>query len=207
VAAFEYLALDAAGKQKKGVMEGDSQRQVRQNLREKGLTPLSVDTVSQDHSQKGDAKFGLLGFRLGGGPSINVRDLALITRQMATLIQAGLPIEEVLGAVSQQTEKPKIRSILMAVRSKVLEGFSLADGFGEFPRAFPKLYRATVSAGLDQATTLQHGQMGRQCVVRHREQSRDVAGGKAFRFVLHQQLEHGHPGGLRECRERENGLL
>jgi general secretion pathway protein F len=147
MAAFEYLALDHAGKQKKGVMEGDSQRQIRQNLRETGLIPLAVEPVNQHSTQKNAAKVNFIGFRLGGGPTVNVRDLALITRQMATLIQAGLPIEEVLGAVSQQTEKPKVRNILMAVRSKVLEGFSLAEGFGEFPRAFPKLYRATVSAG------------------------------------------------------------
>ncbi len=147
MAAFDYVALEKSGKQKKGVMEGDSQRQIRQILRDKGLVPLSVEPVSQQNSQKKTSGFALPGFNFSGGPTINVRDLSLITRQMATLIQAGLPIEEVLGAVSQQTEKPKVRSILMAVRSGVLEGFSLAESLGEFPRAFPKLYRATISAG------------------------------------------------------------
>lgn len=147
MAAFDYVALETSGRQKKGVMEGDSQRQVRQMLRDKGLVPLSVEPVNQQHTQKDRAGFNIPGFSFASGPTISVRDLALITRQMATLIQAGLPIEEVVGAVSQQTEKPKVRSILMAVRSKVLEGFSLADGFAEFPRAFPKLYRATVAAG------------------------------------------------------------
>lgn len=139
--AFEYQALNADGKQKKGLLEGDSQRQVRQLLRDKGMVPLSVEPAAQ----KSAGKSGASGF--GRGPAVSVRDLSLITRQMATLVHAGLPLEEVLAAVSQQTEKTKIRSILMAVRSKVLEGFGLADSFAEFPRAFPKLYRATISAG------------------------------------------------------------
>jgi len=142
MAAFDYSALNTSGKQIKGVMEADSQRQVRQLLRDKGMIPLSVDASAG----KTPAGFSV-GTRLGGGPSINVRDLSLITRQMATLVQAGLPLEEVLDAVSRQTENHKVRSILMAVRSKVLEGYSLANAFGEYPRAFPKLYRATVSAG------------------------------------------------------------
>lgn len=142
MAAFDYVALNGSGKQTKGVIEADSVRQVRQTLRDQGLTPLSVEEAAEKSSATASSSFGW-----GGGPSINVRDLSLITRQMATLVQAGLPLEEVLNAVSRQTEKPKIRSILMAVRSKVLEGYSLADAFGEYPRAFPKLYRATVAAG------------------------------------------------------------
>ena len=133
MAAFEYVAVDARGRQKKGVLEGDSQRQVRQNLRDQGLVPISVEMAAQKAAKKTSGGGSLF----GGGPAINVRDLALLTRQMATLVAAGLPLEEVLTAVSQQTEKPKIRSIMMAVRSKVLEGFTLADSFSEFPRAFP----------------------------------------------------------------------
>lgn len=142
MAAFDYVALNSGGKQTKGVMEADSQRQVRQLLRDKGMIPLSVD-VSAAKSTGNLASTS----RFGSGHSINVRDLSLITRQMATLVQAGLPLEEVLNAVSRQTENNKVRSILMAVRSKVLEGYSLANAFGEYPKAFPKLYRATVSAG------------------------------------------------------------
>src|SRR5690606_13264855 len=125
----------------KGVIEADSQRQVRQLLRDKGMIPLSVESSAADNRSFMESP------RFGRGHSINVQDLSLITRQMATLIQAGLPLEEVLNAVSRQTENHKVRSILMAVRSKVLEGYSLANVFGEYPRAFPKLYRATVSAG------------------------------------------------------------
>ena len=142
MAAFDYVALDPKGKQTKGVLEGDSQRQVRQQLRDRGLVPLSVDPATKS-AKPGKSK----GFSLSFGASISARDLALLTRQMATLVQAGLPIGEVLTAVAQQTEKPRIRSMMMAVRSKVMEGYTLADSLAEFPRAFPNLYRATVSAG------------------------------------------------------------
>lgn len=142
MAAFDYVALDGRGKQTKGVLEGDSQRQVRQHLRDKGLVPLSVDMAAKaaGHASAKKISFGF-------GQAISARDLALLTRQMATLVQAGLPIGEVLTAVAQQTEKPRIQSMMMAVRSKVLEGYTLADSLAEYPRAFPGLYRATVSAG------------------------------------------------------------
>jgi len=142
MAAFNYVALDTNGKQTKGVLEGDSQRQVRQFLRDKGLVPLSVDAATKS---SGTHKSLTFSFKLG--QSISARDLALLTRQMATLVQAGLPIGDVLTAVAQQTEKPRIQSMMMAVRSKVLEGYTLANSLGEFPRAFPDLYRATVAAG------------------------------------------------------------
>ncbi len=143
MAAFDYVALDGKGKQTKGVLEGDSQRQVRQQLRDRGLVPMSVEPAAKAAGGAGSGKK----FSFGFGPSISARDLALLTRQMATLVHAGLPIGEVLTAVAQQTEKNRIRSMMMAVRSKVMEGYSLADSLGEFPRAFPTLYRATVSAG------------------------------------------------------------
>jgi general secretion pathway protein F len=141
MAAFDYVALDGNGKQTKGVVEGDSQRQVRQYLRDRGLVPLSVDAAAKATNKQ----FSGLNFKWG--QSIGARDLALLTRQMATLVQAGLPIGDVLTAVAQQTEKPRIQSMMMAVRSKVLEGHTLANSLGEYPRAFPNLYRATVSAG------------------------------------------------------------
>ena len=81
----------------------------------------------------------------GGG--VSATDLALLTRQLATLVRAGLPLEEALLAVSQQTEKPRVQSILLGVRAKVMEGHTLAAGLGDFPRVFPEIYRATVAAG------------------------------------------------------------
>lgn len=141
MAAFEFQALDNKGKQHKGVLEADSSRQVRQQLRDKGWMPLSVDSAND--KQK---KTGFLA-NFSRGPSLSTPDLALITRQLATLIAAGLPIDEALKAVSEQSEKQVIKSMVLSIRAKVLEGHTLADALKEFPRAFPHLYRATVSAG------------------------------------------------------------
>jgi len=137
--AFEYVALDAGGKERKGILEGDTARQVRQLLREKQLLPVSVNEVAQKEAKR-QRSFGL-------GRRVSSADLALFTRQLATLVRAGLPLEEALLAVSQQTEKPRIQSIILGVRSRVMEGHTLANGFADFPRVFPEIYRATVSAG------------------------------------------------------------
>lgn len=142
MAAFEYQALDNKGKQHKGVLEADSSRQVRQQLRDKGWMPLSVEAANNEKQNKG----GLLA-RFSLSPSLKTVELALITRQLATLIAAGLPIDEALKAVSEQSEKQIVKSMVLSIRAKVLEGHSLADALKEFPRAFPHLYRATVSAG------------------------------------------------------------
>jgi len=141
VPAFEYVVLDERGKQKKGVLEGDSARQVRQQLKEKGMVPLSVETTSQKSDKQDSNKFQ---FAKG---SISAGDLAIITRQMATLLQAGLPLEEALKAVSRQQEKASNKSMMLAIRAKVVEGHTLAGSLNEFPRSFPELYRATVAAG------------------------------------------------------------
>jgi general secretion pathway protein F len=136
--AFEYLALDTNGKERRGVLEGDSARQVRQQLRESGLTPLQVDsTVGKSAEQKS---------RLFQ-KRINAMELALITRQMATLLRSGLPLEHVLKTTSQQTDKRHVERTLSAVRAKVLEGRTLADGLSEFKKTFPELYIKTVASG------------------------------------------------------------
>lgn len=139
MAAFDYVALDAKGVQKKGTLEADSARQARQILRDKGLMPLSMDESSKKHKSKSRVSFF--------SPSLSTADVAMITRQLSTLIQSSLPIEEALTAVAQQSEDPKVRSIMSSVRSKVLEGHPLASAMAEFPRAFDQLYRATISAG------------------------------------------------------------
>lgn len=136
MSAFEYSALDKTGRTRSGVLEGDTARQVRQQLREQGLTPLSIEEVVRPATQRRHRRV-----------SVNATDLALLTRQLATLVRAGLALEEALRAVSEQTEKPRLKSLLLAVRSRVLEGHSLAEGLGDFPKVFPELYRATVAAG------------------------------------------------------------
>ncbi|HTP38510.1 MAG TPA: type II secretion system inner membrane protein GspF [Steroidobacteraceae bacterium] len=137
--AFEYSALDVAGKPRKGVIEGDTARHVRSLLREQQLLPVSVTEVAAVESKRQQ------GFSLRRG--ISASDLSLLTRQLATLCKAGLPLEEALLAVSQQTENPRVQSVLLGVRGSVMEGHTLASGFGKFPRIFPEIYRATVAAG------------------------------------------------------------
>jgi general secretion pathway protein F len=138
--AFEYTAVDATGRERKGVLEGDTARAVRQMLRDQSLLPLVVNEVLLTENRRERKQFSL---RRG----ISAADLSLLTRQIATLVRSGLPLEESLLAVSEQTERPRIRSIIMGVRAKVMEGHALADGLGDFPAVFPELYRATVSAG------------------------------------------------------------
>ena len=138
--AFEYIALDAGGRERKGLLEGDTARQVRQLLREKQLLPVTVTEVAEKESTEQKKSFSF-------ARRVSASDLSLFTRQLATLVRAGLPLEESLLAVSQQTEKPRVQSIVIGVRSKVMEGHTLADGLSEFPRVFPEIYRATVSAG------------------------------------------------------------
>ncbi|MDH5180473.1 MAG: type II secretion system inner membrane protein GspF [Gammaproteobacteria bacterium] len=138
--AFEYAALDSAGKEKKGLLEGDSPRQIRQMLRDKGLIPLRVEEVAQKESARRQGSF-----RMQRG--ISATDLALLTRQLATLSRSGLPLDEATATVAKQTDKPRLKRLMMGVRAKVVEGHSLAEGLGSFPHVFPDLYRATVAAG------------------------------------------------------------
>src|ERR1700716_325112 len=137
--AFEYTALDNGGKERKGILEGDTPRHIRQLLREKQLLPVTVNEVAQKEAKRQRS------FSLTRG--VSTGDLSLFTRQLATLVRAGLPLEESLLAVSQQTERPRIQSIVIGVRTRVLEGHALANGLTEFPKVFPEIYRATVSAG------------------------------------------------------------
>lgn len=136
--AYEYVALDNAGRTRKGVEEGDSSRQVRSRLRDKGLMPMSVSQVAE---RKSVMRMPVLQQR------IKPLELALATRQMATLARAGMPIEEVLGTVARQSETQKVKSTLSAVRTRVMEGLPLAHALGEFPSVFPAIYRATLAAG------------------------------------------------------------
>tara|TARA_B100000446_G_scaffold183847_1_gene204716 strand:- start:3031 stop:4218 length:1188 start_codon:yes stop_codon:yes gene_type:complete len=130
--------LDGTGRTRKGVEEGDSPRQVRSRLREQGLTPMSVNQVAERQALLRMPVFQ---------QRIKPLELALATRQMATLARAGLPIEEVLATVARQSESPRVRSALTAVRTRVMEGLPLAHALGEFPSVFPVIYRTTIAAG------------------------------------------------------------
>ncbi|MEJ2129291.1 MAG: type II secretion system F family protein, partial [Woeseiaceae bacterium] len=137
--AFEYVAYDKAGKETKGLIEGDTPKHVRQILRDRHMLPVAVTEVAQKEARRQRS----FSFRSG----LSTSELALVTRQLASLSQSGLPLEEALLAVAQQNDQPRTKSILLGVRSRVMEGHTLADGLSEFPQAFPGLYRATVAAG------------------------------------------------------------
>jgi general secretion pathway protein F len=137
--AYEFVALDPSGKESKGLIEGDTAKHVRQILRDRQMLPVSVTEVAQKEARR------QLTFSLRRG--ISTSELALLTRQLASLSQSGLPLEEALLAVGEQNDQPRTKSILLGVRSRVMEGHTLADGLGEYPQAFPDLYRATIAAG------------------------------------------------------------
>jgi general secretion pathway protein F len=137
--AFEYTAVDPGGKQHTGVLEGDTARQVRQQLRDRDLLPINVIESAQKESTRQSS------FSLGKG--LSAGDLAVLTRQLATLVQSSMPLEEALAAVGEQNENDRMKTIVLGVRARVREGYSFADGLKDFPRAFPDIYRATVEAG------------------------------------------------------------
>jgi len=138
MAAYEYQAIDAEGKTQKGLIEADTAKQARQQLRGMSLMPLEIGEVSQK----------LLGGEIKSRrDKINVATVSLITRQIATLIGAGQPVESAYFAVSRQTPKNQAKRVLLSVRSKVLEGFPLSEALSEFPRIFDSMYCASVHAG------------------------------------------------------------
>ena len=139
--AFEYKALNSKGQEETGILEADTPRQVRQVLRESSLTPLSVDQVERNES---DGQDTLKARRAG---NVKAADLALVTRQLATLVSSGSPLEEALSMTAKQSERRTIRHVMSAVRSRVLEGHSLASGLKTFPSVFSNMYCATVAAG------------------------------------------------------------
>lgn len=141
MAAFHYVALDAKGVKQKGVIEADNAKHARQLLRTKNLIPLEMHTTQQK-TQKNN-----ISGRVTRKQSMNAKELALMTRQLATLLAAGLPVEEVLTAVAEQTEKPRTKGLILSVRSKVLEGHALASAMRDYPYAFSQLYCSTVAAG------------------------------------------------------------
>jgi len=151
MAAFEYLALDDRGREKKGVLEADTARLARALLRQQSLSPLEVTETSGRQGGGRASARGKGGARTSTRPTfrggIKVSELALMTRQIATLAAAGTPLEENLSAVSRQTEKQRIQSLLLSVRAKVMEGHSFASALSDYPKVFPEIYQATVAAG------------------------------------------------------------
>jgi len=132
--AYQYEAINKSGVLNKGIIEADSERHARELIRHKDFIPTHVKRLAEGNVRSKKSR-------------IKNSDLSLMTRQLATLLSAGIPVEESLKGVSEQTDKENIKQLLFGVRSKVLEGYGLAQAMNEFPIAFPELYRATVSAG------------------------------------------------------------
>ncbi|MBS9779032.1 MAG: type II secretion system inner membrane protein GspF [Moraxellaceae bacterium] len=133
--AFQYKALDEKGNTQKGVLEGDSARQIRQQLRDKSWLPIEVQAVLGDDKSKPKRQ-----------KSPSAYDLALLTRQLSVLLASSIPLEEALASVAKQSQKPPIKSLMLSVRSNVLEGYDLATSLQQSAN-FPPLYIATISAG------------------------------------------------------------
>jgi general secretion pathway protein F len=143
MAAFSYKALDNKGKVLKGIIEGDSERQVRSQLRSRQLKPVEVNATAGKNNKSSTEKPFSSWFK----PRVSQSDLAMITRQMATLIQSNMPLDEVLSATAQQARKPSIKGLMLQVRARVLEGHSLAYALGDFPQIFNEMYCSMVKAG------------------------------------------------------------
>jgi general secretion pathway protein F len=139
--AFRYRALNTGGKMVRGVLEADSERQVRTQLRSQKLRPIEVQTAARAEAKRGSLRQRLMPTRVKGG------DLALLTRQLATLVQSGLPLSDCLQAAAEQTRRPRVKAMLLQVRSRVSEGHTLAYALAEFPLVFSEMYRAMVAAG------------------------------------------------------------
>ncbi|MEZ5568145.1 MAG: type II secretion system inner membrane protein GspF [Halioglobus sp.] len=139
--AYRYRALNAEGKLVKGVAEGDSERQVRAALRAEQLRPVEVSEANRPQGERSGLRWPQLFTRVSAG------DLALLTRQLATLIDSNLPIDEALQAAAQQSRSARIKGMLLQVRSRVSEGHTLAYAMGEFPQVFTEMYCAMVRAG------------------------------------------------------------
>ncbi len=147
MAAFEYQAVNSRGKTIKGVIEGDTPRQVRGLLRDQGLMPTAVSATLAKGKADSNKSAVASSFGQSTGGKVSASELALITRQLATLVESGLPLEESLMAVAEQCEKNRIKSMIMGVRTKVTEGYGLSESMAEYPKIFNRLYRAMVAAG------------------------------------------------------------
>lgn len=136
--AFRYEAVDAAGASRKGVVNADSARAARADLRGQGLVPIAVDQIATEAAA-------------GAGRALrshlSTTELALFTRQLASLLEASLPLEQAFSALLEQAERPYLRDLIASIRSEVMAGQSLSAALAQHPRDFADIYRALVSSG------------------------------------------------------------
>jgi general secretion pathway protein F len=141
VPAFRYEAVDATGAVTNGVVNADSARAARSDLRTQGMVPISVDEITTQLDEAGNARRGVFRDRL------STTELALFTRQLASLLEASLPLEQAFSALLEQAERPYVRDLIASIRSEVVGGASLSDALARHPRDFADIYRALVSSG------------------------------------------------------------
>jgi general secretion pathway protein F len=139
--AFRYEAVDAAGATRKGVVNADSPRSARADLRTQGLTPITVEAIGAQVDASGAVRSHAFGERL------SQNELALFTRQLASLLEAGLPLEQAFTALLEQAERPYVRDLVASIRSEVMGGASFSAALSRHPRDFAEIYRALVSSG------------------------------------------------------------
>ncbi len=139
--AFRYEAVDEGGVTRKGVVNADTARSARSDLRGQGLTPIVVDAISSQVDAAGVAK------SRGFGEKLSQVELALFTRQLASLLEAGLPLEQAFTALLEQAERAYVRDLVASIRAEVMGGVSFSDALSRHPRDFAEIYRALVAAG------------------------------------------------------------
>lgn len=146
--SFHYEALDTDGRMVSGVVQADTARQARAQLRAQNLLPSAVDLVrARERASKPWAR------------GISSDELSLVTRQMATLLTSGLTMEQCLGALIEESSAPMTREVLGGVKSEITAGLSLAGAMGSYDKSFPDFYRALVHGGEESGalpTVLQH---------------------------------------------------
>src|SRR5690606_30973609 len=129
--AYSYKALNEEGKTVKGILEGDSERHIRTQLRSKKLKPLEVLGAGNEAPANAGDGLDISAWSRRRASRLSTRDLSLITRQLASLVKSGLPLDEALHATAKQSQKANVKRVVLQVRTKVLEGFSLAQALGD----------------------------------------------------------------------------
>jgi general secretion pathway protein F len=141
--AFSYEAVDEQGKDSHGVIEADSPRAARAMLRSRGLVPMQIEAVQAAEGQN----VHWLKRDLWPSRAYNAASLAILTRQLAGLVSAGLPIERVLTVLADDTEDKRRQRVVVGLRAEINAGASLAKAMSQFPREFDPTYRAVIAAG------------------------------------------------------------
>ncbi|SMP73696.1 type II secretion system inner membrane protein GspF [Noviherbaspirillum suwonense] len=139
--AFRYEAVDSLGATRKGVVNADSARAARSDLRTQGLVPIAVDAIASQLDASGETR------RRGFGDRLSTVELSLFTRQLASLLEASLPLEQAFTALLEQAERSYVRDLIASIRSEIMAGASLSDALGQHPRDFADIYRALVASG------------------------------------------------------------